>query len=104
VVALALKWNLHVSGMSVLLETMACGRPLVATETPGIRDYVVDGETGLLVPPGDPDAFADAVGSLLDDPETAGRLAANARRRAVTELTTEHQAQRLAEMLRGAQA
>src|SRR5262245_33445818 len=51
IVAVVVKPNLHVSGMSVLLEAMACGRPVVATNTPGMADYVADGETGVLGTP-----------------------------------------------------
>ena len=43
----------------VLIEAMACGLPTIATDYPGVRAVVDDGETGLLVPPGDADAVAD---------------------------------------------
>jgi glycosyltransferase involved in cell wall biosynthesis len=52
-----------------LLEAQAAGLPLVAGDRPGIRQIVIDGETGLLTPEGDTDAFAAALGRLLDDPE-----------------------------------
>lgn len=56
-------------GLSItLLESMRHGLPVVATRVGGNPDLVRDGETGLLVPPGDPEAFADAVVSLLNDP------------------------------------
>ncbi len=54
-----------------ILDAMAGGLPVVATRVGGIPEAVVDGETGLLVPPGRPQAFADAVLRLLHDPETA---------------------------------
>lgn len=63
---------------SVLLEAMAAGLPIVATRTGGIPEIVRDGCTGLLVPPGDPPALADAVIRLLSDPALAARLAAAA--------------------------
>jgi len=56
-------------------ESLAIGRPVVATDVGGNRELVRDGETGLLVPPEDPDALADAIARLLDDRELAGRLA-----------------------------
>jgi glycosyltransferase involved in cell wall biosynthesis len=65
----------------VLLEAMAAGVPVVATPVGGVPELVSDGETGLLVPPGDAEALAAAIGRLLAEPETARRLAANARAR-----------------------
>lgn len=53
----------------VLLEAAACGRPLVATDVPGCREIVIDGGNGLLVPPRDAPALADAIGRLLADPD-----------------------------------
>ena len=53
------------------LEWMAAGRPLIATRVGGLPDLVEDGVTGLLIPPGDAAALADAVKSLVDDPERA---------------------------------
>jgi len=58
-------------------ESLAVGRPVVATDVGGNRELVRDGETGLLVPPEDPDALADAIARLLDDRELASRLARN---------------------------
>ena len=50
-----------------LLDAMACGKPVVATTAGGIPEVVVDGETGLLVPPRDPRAMAAAIVRLLAD-------------------------------------
>src|SRR5207247_2874703 len=52
-----------------LLEAAACARPIVATDMPGCREVVRHGETGLLVPPHDIGALADALGALVADPE-----------------------------------
>ena len=54
-----------------LLEAMLCARPVVATAVSSIPEIVADGETGLLVPPEDPAALAEAVTVLLDDPARA---------------------------------
>jgi len=57
----------------ILLEAAACGRPVVTTDWPGCRDVVRDGETGLLVPPGIPNALADALERLLRNPDLRRR-------------------------------
>jgi len=54
---------------TVLLEAMARGLPVVSTDVAGIPELVLDGETGLLVPPDDPDALAAAIERLLHDPD-----------------------------------
>ena len=66
----------------VLLEAMAMARPVVATHVRGCREVVVDGETGILVPPGDVPALADAIVRLLGDKELAGRMGRAGRKRA----------------------
>jgi len=53
----------------VLLEAMAAGRPVVASDLPGYRSVVTPGRDGVLVPAGDPGALATAVAALLDDPD-----------------------------------
>jgi glycosyltransferase involved in cell wall biosynthesis len=70
------------------IEAMACGVPLVAT-TGGALPEVVgnDGETGLLVPPGDPGALAVALGRVLDDPVLAARLSLAGRQRVLERFT-----------------
>ena len=58
----------------VAVEAMACGVPVVATDVGGLAETVVDGRTGLLVPPRSSDAVAAALASLLDDPERRRRM------------------------------
>ena len=48
----------------VLIEAMACGLPVIATDYPGVRAVVEEGETGLIVPPGDARAVAAAIAEL----------------------------------------
>jgi glycosyltransferase involved in cell wall biosynthesis len=62
-----------------LLEGMALGRPIVASAVGGIPEMLVDGETGLLVPPDDPVALADALLAMLRDPERRVRIGLAAR-------------------------
>ncbi|HSL63669.1 MAG TPA: glycosyltransferase family 4 protein [Gaiellaceae bacterium] len=56
-------------------QALACGTPLVTADTPAARELLVDGESALLVPPGDPDALAEALERVTSEPETASRLA-----------------------------
>ena len=64
-----------IEGMPVtILEAMAAGKPVVATPVGGVPELVVDGETGILVPPRDPDQLAKAIIDLLHNPEVAGRM------------------------------
>jgi glycosyltransferase involved in cell wall biosynthesis len=51
------------------LEAMACGRPVVATAVGGLQDSVVDGVTGLLVPPRNPERLGEVLAALLADDE-----------------------------------
>ena len=60
-------------------QALACGTPLVTGDTPGARELLVDGESALLVPPGDGEALAEALRRLAGDPELAGRLSAGGR-------------------------
>ena len=60
-------------GLTVV-ESNACGTPVVASRSPGLVDSVVDGESGLLVPHGDARALADALLSILSDQELRQRL------------------------------
>jgi glycosyltransferase involved in cell wall biosynthesis len=70
-----------------LFEYMAAGRPIVASDLPAWADVVQDGETALLVPPGDADALAAALARLRADAELRARLADNARARALAHYT-----------------
>lgn len=64
----------------VLLEAMAAGRPVIATAIPGNTEIVIQGVTGLLVPPKDPAALAAAIRSILADPAAAGWMGAAGRK------------------------
>lgn len=73
----------------VLLEAMAAGLPIVASRVATIPEVVVDGETGILVPPGDANALADALATLALDRKLAGRYGAAGRRRLEQQFTLE---------------
>jgi glycosyltransferase involved in cell wall biosynthesis len=72
-----------------LLEAAACERPMVATDTPGCRDIVIHGETGLLVPVDDVAALAEAIGRLASSPDLRAKFAAAARRLAVARFSAD---------------
>lgn len=65
-----------------LIEAAASGRPMIACDGPGLGDVVIDGETGLLVPPRDPESLARAIERLAGDAELRRRMGAAARRHA----------------------
>ncbi|MGF6274151.1 glycosyltransferase involved in cell wall biosynthesis [Massilia sp. UYP11] len=70
----------HAEGLPMsVLEAMAAGTPVVATRVGGIPEALADGELGLLVPPRDAAALADAIERLLDDARLRARLARAAR-------------------------
>jgi glycosyltransferase involved in cell wall biosynthesis len=78
----------NVDGLpNALLEALAAGRAIVASRVAGIPDVVEDGRNGLLVAPRDADALAAALRRLAAEPETRRLLGAEARERAVRELT-----------------
>jgi glycosyltransferase involved in cell wall biosynthesis len=79
------------------LEAAACGTPTIASDSPGLRDSVVDGETGFLVPHGDLDALTERIRQLIEDPGLRARLGDQARNFAenfswdrAADLTEEH--------------
>lgn len=81
--------SLAETGSNVVMEAMALGRPVVASSLPGLAGLVHDGQTGLLVPPGDKPALARQTRLLLEDRELAHRLGVAARRRAADEFAAE---------------
>jgi glycosyltransferase involved in cell wall biosynthesis len=64
-----------------VLESLACGRPVVATSVGAVPEVVENGESGLVVPPRDPEALADAICTLLADPERSAAMGRSGRSR-----------------------
>ena len=81
-----------------LLEAMAAGKPVVATRAGGNPEVVVEGETGLLVEPGRPEALAEALGRVLSDPALARRLGEAGRRRVETCFAVDRMVQEYVEL------
>lgn len=67
------------------IEAMSCGVPVVATDVGGIAEIVLDGVTGKLVPPLDPEALASQTLHMLDEPEVVARLGREGRKRVLSE-------------------
>lgn len=86
-------------GLSVL-ESMASAKPSVATRVGGVPEVMVDGETGLLVPPGDAERLAGAMRTLLVDPELADRMGEAGRSVAKSHFTIEKMAEGTSEVYR----
>jgi glycosyltransferase involved in cell wall biosynthesis len=85
-----------------LVEAMAAGLPIVATDVPGHRDVVVHGETGLLVPGGDATALAKAIVSLVSDPARCKAMGEAGRRRTHKEFTVRSMVEATAHVYRQA--
>jgi glycosyltransferase involved in cell wall biosynthesis len=84
---------------TVLLEAAAAGKPVVSTRTTGVIDIVVDGITGLLVPPGNSAALAAAIARILDDEALGKRMGAAAKRLVAEQFDNSIFLNRLGDML-----
>jgi glycosyltransferase involved in cell wall biosynthesis len=92
--------SLH-EGLGVaLLEAAACGLPAVASNAGGIAGVIAEGRTGLLVPPANPHALAEAIRRLVEAPEERAAMGAAARERVMGEYTMDAMAQRTLQLYR----
>ncbi len=87
------------AGATTALEAGSVGRAVIAYRSRGITEYVVDGETGILVEPGDISGLRDAISHLLANPTEAKRLGANARQRILENFRLETYVQNIADVL-----
>ncbi len=83
----------------ITMEYMATGKPMVCTTVGGIPELVVDGQTGMLVPPEQPAAMAEAMSELLSEPERLLRMGALGRKRMEQQFSIEKQAHEMEEAL-----
>ena len=104
VVALPVRENSYSGATTVLLQAMALAKPVVVTRTAAIASGygLVDGENCRLVPPGDADAFARALGDLLQDEQRARAIGAGARSMVERDLTWNLYADRVEQILHAA--
>jgi glycosyltransferase involved in cell wall biosynthesis len=89
----------YAAGVTATLEEMAMERAVIVTRSEGILDYIIDGETGIVVNNGDVEALRDAIRDLSAHPEEARRLGRNARQRVEDELNMTHYLERTARLL-----
>jgi glycosyltransferase involved in cell wall biosynthesis len=89
----------YAAGVNGILEAMACARPVVASDTPGLSGYVRDGEDGRQVQPGDPLALRSVIEELWDDRGQAERLALAGRQTVEQERTIENFVARISDLI-----
>lgn len=85
---------------NVVMEAMAMAKPVVATDVNGARELMQDGNTGFIVPPADPNALANAIGSLIDNPEKLSAFGNAGKERVTQHFTMQHMTDTLEAHLR----
>jgi glycosyltransferase involved in cell wall biosynthesis len=92
--------NDYQTGIATILEMMSMGKCVIATRTRGQTDTIVDGVTGVYVPPSDPKALRSAIERLLADPELAKRIGQAARRFIEEHASLDHFVDRVVQAVR----
>lgn len=93
--------SVAIEGLGVaLIEGAFLGKPVVGSDAPGIREALVDGDTGLLAPPGQPAPLAEAIDEILRHPKSAQEMGERGRRRAMEMFTLDHMVTRAEELYR----
>ena len=98
-VVLPVRNLVYSAGATAALEAGSMARAVIAFRSPGISDYIVDGETGILIEPGDVGGLREAICRLLDDPAEAERLGAKGRRHILENFRLETYVRNIAEVL-----
>jgi glycosyltransferase involved in cell wall biosynthesis len=73
----------------VLIEAAACGRAIIATDVPGCREIVLNGQNGILIPPKNPRVLAGAIQKLIEDPALRQKMGETGRHIALSEFSSE---------------
>jgi glycosyltransferase involved in cell wall biosynthesis len=87
------------AGVTAILEGMAMGKAVICSRTPGQTDVIIDGKTGVYVPPGDASELRQAINHLLQNPELAAEMGENGRQRIINEMNLAHYVSRLKAIL-----
>jgi glycosyltransferase involved in cell wall biosynthesis len=87
------------AGATASMEAGSMARAVIAFRSRGIADYIIDGETGILVEPGNDQAMREAIQYLLANPKEAKRLGENARQRILDELNLENYVENIIDVL-----
>jgi glycosyltransferase involved in cell wall biosynthesis len=95
-----IRQNDYQTGIATILEMMAMGKCVIATRTRGQTDTIVDGKTGIYVPPGDPIALRQAIERMLSSPDEAKRIGEAARRFIEAEASLDHFVERIVDAVR----
>jgi glycosyltransferase involved in cell wall biosynthesis len=98
-VVLPIQDLVYSAGATATLEAGSMARAVIAYRSRGITDYIIDGETGILVEPGNVSAMREAIQFLLGNPREAKRLGQNARQRILEELNLETYVSNIADLL-----
>lgn len=98
-VVLPIRDLVYSAGATASLEAGSMARAVIAFRSQGISDYIIDGETGILVEPGNVSAMRDAIQFLLANPKEARRLGENARQRIVETMKLEMYVRAIADLL-----
>lgn len=95
-VVVPLQQAVHACGFAVIAEAMAMGKPVITTRIIGHSDYVIEGETGFYVPPGDKDALRERISYLLENPPIAQAMGQKARQLIESKFSLERYSERIA--------
>ncbi len=99
VVVIPMRSHDNASGQVTMLEAMQFGKAVIVTRCSGTSDYIVEGESGIFVPPGDADALAAAIRRVWDDPGLQASLGRNARRYVIENSSFAAAAQHMSRLL-----
>jgi glycosyltransferase involved in cell wall biosynthesis len=88
------------AGVTAILEAMAMGKAVICSQTPGQTDVIIEGKTGLYVPPEQPQALREAIQYLLNNPEEAKRMGEAGRKRIEEEMSLDCYVERLNEYVK----